>query len=79
MSDKREIERKLTEALDALVEYYKSKAKDKEGLSPSEQKNLIQLLKDNHVTIDIRKGIPLESILNGDFSDLDEKDIPEFN
>jgi len=64
------IEEKLTNALDTMVEFYLKKLAKKE-LSAAEQKNLIQLLRDNKITIDPKFQDPLESIANGDLDGID--------
>lgn len=64
-------EEKLSVLLDLLADYYKEKIKAGE-LSSNEQKNLIQLLRDNNITVEPNSGTPLDDILNGDFTGLDE-------
>jgi len=69
-------EEKLTQVFDNLVEFYIKKLKDND-LSASEQKNLVQLLKDNNITIDPKHKDPLEAIANGDFTDIDWEEFEE--
>jgi hypothetical protein len=65
---KGQIEEKLTDALDKTVEFYLNKLRDGD-LSAAEQKNLIQLFRDNQITIDPKSANPLEDLVNGDFSE----------
>lgn len=69
-------EEKLTQVFDNLVEFYIKKLKDND-LSASEQKNLVQLLKDNNITIDPKQKDPLEAIANGDFTDINWEEFEE--
>lgn len=64
-------EEKLSVLLDMLAEYYKGKIADGELFS-NEQKNLIQLLRDNNITAEPNSGTPIDDILNGNFEGLDE-------
>lgn len=64
-------EEKLGQLLDILADYYKGKLAEGD-LSANEQKNLIQLLRDNGVTAEPKAGDPLYDIINGNFEGLEE-------
>lgn len=69
---KDEIERKLTKALDKIADMYAEKIADG-SLTASEQKNFIQLLKDNDINLEVKQGSPLEGLLSDeDFDDMEE-------
>lgn len=68
---KRDMEDLFGGLLELLGEYYESKLKSGE-LSAQDQKNLIQLLRDNNITIDPSTGEPLSGILDGDFTSFDD-------
>ena len=67
----RDLEQFFSMLLEKLGEFYEQKLNEGD-LSSQDQKNLIQLLKDNNITIDPVSGEPLEGILNGDFSALED-------
>lgn len=61
----------LGELLGHLAEFYKGKLLAGD-LGANEQKNLIQLFRDNNITCDPTTGEPLEDILNGNFEGLED-------
>lgn len=71
MVGKRQTEEKLHELLDILSDYFKQKLADG-NLSANEQKNLIQLLRDNNITIEPNSGTPLDDIVDGNFEGLED-------
>jgi|LZQN01.1.fsa_nt_gb hypothetical protein len=74
MATKEEVISLLYEIHEELARYYLKKLRKGE-LTGQDQKNLIQFLKDNHINTEVRKGTPLEELLNEDFSALDELDM----
>lgn len=69
---KSRIETKLTEAMENLTDFYVDKIKANE-MSDKEQKNFIQLLKDNSINIEVKSGTPLADLLgDDDFDDMEE-------
>jgi hypothetical protein len=72
--DKDAVVELLYKVHEELAKFYLEKVRSGD-LSPQDQKNLIQFLKDNHINTEARKGTPLEELLNEDFSALDELDM----
>lgn len=71
MAKKRNMEEFFATLLEKLGEYYETKLESGE-FPAADQKCLIQLLKDNNITIDPASGAPIEGLLDGDFSGLEE-------
>jgi len=63
-------EEKLTDLLDCLTDFFKEKLINGE-LTAAEQKNVVQLLRDNGITIDTKEADPLKQIAEGNFDDID--------
>lgn len=75
---KSQAEEILTELLEQLGSFYKEKIEEKQ-LSAAEQKNLIQLLRDNQITVDPTEANPLDSIINGNFDYNENEDDLSIN
>lgn len=72
MADMNKIEEKLTRLMDLTVDLFIQKAKDGD-LSANEQRQVIQLLRDNGVNIELDKADPLKVIAEGDISGLEDE------
>ncbi len=55
MADKNELEQELTRLLTDLVKQMRDRLKEGE-LTASEVKNMIELLKNNNITFEVKKG-----------------------
>lgn len=65
-------EEKLTKLMDLLTDFYIEKAQDK-NLSANEQRQVIQLLRDNGVNIEAGKADPLQDIVDGNLDGLGDE------
>lgn len=69
--DMGKLEEKLTQLMDLTVDMFIQKAKDGD-LSANEQRQVIQLLRDNGVNIESGQADPLSALANGDMSGLED-------
>ena len=72
MADMNKIEEKLTQLMDLTVDLFIQKAEDGD-LSANEQRQVIQLLRDNGVNIESGQTDPLKALAEGDISGLEDE------
>lgn len=66
-------EQKLTKLADLLTDFFIQKARDGD-LTANEQKQVLQMLKDNGITIEQGQADPLAALADQDISMFDEED-----
>lgn len=66
-------EQKLTKLADLLTDFFIQKARDGD-LTANEQKQVLQMLKDNGITIEQGQADPLAALADQDMSMFDEED-----
>lgn len=66
-------EQKLTKLADLLTDFFIQKARDGD-LTANEQKQVLQMLKDNGITIEQGQADPLAALTDQDMSMFDEED-----